>query len=35
MKDKDVELPEEPENDAGDTYDEIDREHYTEGAGDA
>jgi hypothetical protein len=31
MKDKDVEPQEEQEND----YDDIDREHYTEGAGDA
>ena len=31
MKDKDAELQEEQEND----YDDIDREHYTEGAGDA
>jgi hypothetical protein len=35
MKDTDTEPPEEQENETGDTYDEIDREHYTEGAGDA
>ena len=35
MKDKEVEQPEEPENDAGDHYDDIDREFYLEGAGDA
>ena len=32
MKDKDVEPQEEPESDQ---IDDIDREHYTEGAGDA
>jgi hypothetical protein len=35
MTDKGAEPLEEQENETGDTYDEIDRVHYTEGAGDA
>ena len=35
MKEKEVEPQEDQENDAGDQYDQIDKEFYVEGAGDA